>query len=238
MKHLKINCDVGEGVHNEAQLMPYIESCNIACGGHAGTKNSMQEVVELALKYKVKIGAHPSYPDSINFGRKTMAIEANELKKSIQNQIHSLIEIVHKNDAILHHIKPHGALYNDIAKNKQLAAVFLEAIVLYKKSLKIYVPYNSEISKLAIKKGYKIRFEAFADRNYNDDLSLVSRTKSNAIITNPEAIFNHINQIITANKVTTLSGKKITIKATTFCVHSDTNNAVKIVKYLHQKLVN
>jgi len=171
----------------------------------------------------------------VNFGRKTMLIVTDELKKTIQNQINTLSKIIKKKGSRLHHIKPHGALYNDIAKNTQLALVFLEAISPYKKNIKLYVPFNSEIEKSAIKEGFSIIYEAFADRNYNEDLSLVSREKSNAVISNPTIIFERVTEMINTNKITTITGRKVAIKATTFCVHSDTENAVKIVTYLHQK---
>lgn len=235
MKLLDINCDVGEGIGNEAALMPYINSCNIACGGHAGTTKLMNFVVALALKHQVKIGAHPSYPDKENFGRKTMVMSPNNLKIAIQNQINSLVEITLAHGTALHHIKAHGALYNDIAKNKELAILFLEAILKYKNNVKLYVPFNSEIEKMALKEGFSIIYEAFADRNYTNDLSLVSRNEKNAVLTNIESIFKHVSEIINTNKVTTISGDKIAIKATTFCVHSDTKNAVEIVKKLYLK---
>ncbi|WP_456422786.1 5-oxoprolinase subunit PxpA [Lutibacter sp.] len=235
MKELEINCDVGEGIHNEDLLMPYIQSCNIACKGHAGDIKTMNSVVELAIKYNVKIGAHPSYPDKENFGRKTLIIDKNKLKNSIQNQINSLLKIIEEKGATLHHIKPHGALYNDIAKNNELALQFLESILPYKKTVKLYVPYNSVIAKKAKEKGFAIIYEAFADRNYTDDLRLVSRKNKGALITNKQAIFKHVLEMLIEGKVTTISGNKIAIKASTFCVHSDTKNAVEIVKYLSLK---
>lgn len=235
MKKVDINCDVGEGLSNEFDLMPYIQSCNIACGGHAGDENSMQKVVALAIKNKVKIGAHPSYPDPGNFGRKTITMKPSELKISIQHQINRLRIIAREQGSNLHHIKPHGALYNDIAKNKELAIHFLEAIKSFKKEIKLYVPYNSVIAKNALKQGFSIEYEAFADRNYNDDLSLVSRLEKNAVITDPEAIWQHMSEMLNNEKVQTVSGKLLPIKATTFCVHSDTQNAAEIVKILYQK---
>lgn len=230
MKEININCDVGEGVNNEAQLMPFIQNCSIACGGHTGNEESMKNVVELALKYNVKIGAHPSYPDRENFGRKSMKIESNKLIESIQSQVKSLEKVVLECKGKLHHIKPHGALYNDIAKNKLLAQQFLKAILPYKSRVNLFVPYNSEIEKCALNNGFSIIYEAFADRNYNDDLSLVSRTDKEAVIFNSEAILRRVLEILNAEKVVAISGEKIAIKAETFCVHSDTKSAVEIVK--------
>ncbi|MDP2089752.1 MAG: 5-oxoprolinase subunit PxpA [Flavobacteriaceae bacterium] len=236
MKQLDINCDVGEGVNNESQLMPFIQSCNIACGGHAGDEKLMNFVVDLAIKHQLKIGAHPSYPDKENFGRKSIIIEPNKLKISIQSQINSLKKIIEEKGSTLHHIKPHGALYNDIAKNKALALQFLNIILPYKKEVKLFVPFNSEIEESALKEGFSIIYEAFADRNYNDDLSLVSRDEKDAVITNSDAIISRVFEMLNDECVTTVTGKKIAIKATTFCVHSDTKNAVDIVRMLHQKI--
>lgn len=235
MKKIDINCDMGEGLNSDAELMPYIQSCNIACGGHAGNENSMIKVVALAIENKVKIGAHPSYPDKLNFGRKTVFMEPCELKKSIQDQVYELQRITVDQGSSLNHIKPHGALYNDIAKNKDLALHFLEAIKPFKRDVKLYVPYNSEIEKYALEQGFTIEYEAFADRNYNENLSLVSRQENNAVISNPVVILQHMLEMLNNGKVKTLSGKKIPIKATTFCVHSDTDNALEIVQMLFNK---
>jgi len=235
MNRLNINCDVGEGVNNEMVLMPYIQSCNIACGGHAGNKKLMEKVVKLALKHEVNIGAHPSYPDVENFGRKTMIIDPSELVKTIQKQINLLNKIVIEQGGSLSHIKPHGALYNDVSKNKNLALHFLNAILPYKNSVKLFVPFNSEIEICALENGFSIVYEAFADRNYNDDLSLVARNEKEAVITDVEIIEKRILEMINTEKVTTISGKKVFIKASTFCVHSDTENAIEIVRKLHQE---
>lgn len=235
MNRLNINCDVGEGVNNEMTLMPYIQSCNIACGGHAGNKKLMEKVVKLALKHEVNIGAHPSYPDIENFGRKTMIIDPSELAKTIQKQINLLNKIVIEQGGSLSHIKPHGALYNDVSKNKDLALHFLNAILPYKNSVKLFVPFNSEIEICALENGFSIVYEAFADRNYNDDLSLVARNEKEAVITDVEIIEVRILEMINTERVTTISGKKVFIKASTFCVHSDTENAIEIVRKLHQE---
>lgn len=234
MEKIDVNCDVGEGLNNEDVLMQYIQSCNIACGSHAGDEKQMQNVVELAIKHKVKIGAHPSYPDKENFGRMTMVMEPDEFKKSIQNQINLLLKIVKEQGATLHHIKPHGALYNDLAKSDDLSVEFLNTIMPYKNMIKLYVPYNSAIEKNALKKGFSIIYEAFADRNYNDDLSLVSRQEKEALITNPKLILQNVLEMVNTQKVTTVSGIKVPIKAATFCVHSDTENVAEIVQVLNR----
>lgn len=231
MKRINLNCDVGEGQNNETQLLPYIDACNIACGGHFGTYNSMNGVVNIAIQNNVKIGAHPSYPDPVNFGRKTLKISEFDLINSIQEQIDDLLIVLNEHGAILNHIKPHGALYNDIAKDKNLAISFLKAIDKYE-NVKLFVPYNSEIEKEAVKNGKLIIYEAFADRNYHSDLTLVSRIEKNAVLTNVKSIKRHIKSMLLKNEVITITKEKVFIKADTFCVHSDTENAIDIVKNL------
>jgi len=230
---LHINCDVGEGVNNEEILMPYIHACNIACGGHAGDAETMAEVVALAKKYQVEIGAHPSYPDRENFGRISMEIDEEAFIKTIQQQISNLEEIVASQDAKITHIKPHGALYNDVAKSDEKAQLFLKAISKYKDKYTLYIPYNSVIEKAALQQKYKVYYEAFADRNYEDDLTLVSRKKDNAILTKIGEIFQHVFTLKNEQKVQTISGRKIMLKSNTFCVHSDTLNAIEIVQQLY-----
>lgn len=235
-KNIDLNCDLGEGVGNEPQVLPLVSSCSIACGGHAGDEATMRWVVALAKKYKVKVGAHPSYPDSANFGRVTMELTPSKLIKTVREQINQLVSICAEEGTQLHHIKAHGALYNDIAKGGDLAKVFLEAIVPYKKDVFLYVPVKSVMAQLAIAEGFKIKKEAFADRNYNSDLSLVSRKKENALIVEPKSVFEHVLQIITKNKVLTVSGTLEDLAADTYCIHSDTANALQILMYLSEAL--
>ena len=233
---IDINCDVGEGAGNEAQLFPLISSCNIACGGHAGDASSMEQIVRLAKKCKVKVGAHPSYPDKENFGRASMDITSEALVESIREQIDNLVSILKKENIPLHHIKAHGALYNDIAKNKTLAAKFLEAVARYKKDILIYLPYTSKIEKFAVSQGFSVAYEAFADRNYNSDLSLVGRNHPQALIQSPVAVLKHVVQMVKHQKVCTLSAENIKILVDTFCIHSDTPSAIEIVMYLSKEL--
>ncbi|WP_420573777.1 5-oxoprolinase subunit PxpB [Kordia sp.] len=230
---IHINCDVGEGVDNEEILMPYISACNIACGGHAGDMETMREVVLLAKKYEVEIGAHPSYPDRENFGRVSVDMASAEFIKTIQNQISNLEEIAALHDAKITHIKPHGALYNDVAKSAEKAQLFLTAISKYKDKYKLYIPYNSVIEKEALQQNFQVIYEAFADRNYNNDLTLVLRKKSNAILTKIGEIIQHVSLLKNEQKVQTISDKKCILKADTFCVHSDTLNAIEIIQQLH-----
>lgn len=233
---IDINCDVGEGAGNEAQLFPLISSCNIACGGHAGDAASMERVVRLAKKYRVKVGAHPSYPDRANFGRSALAISPESLIHSIREQVSALTAILHKEGIGLHHIKAHGALYHETATNPALADVFLKAVSGFGKDVLIYAPYASTIAQRAIEHGFSIAREAFADRNYKPDLSLLSRKHPQALITSPGAVLEHIVHMVKQQKVRSIENKEVKMLADTFCIHSDTPSAFEIVSYLSQEL--
>lgn len=234
--YIDINCDVGEGIGNEAALMPLISSCNIACGGHAGSFEIMTEVIRMAANFGVKVGAHPSYPDPENFGRLSMEISEGELESSIRSQMQDIIGILKNEETELHHIKAHGALYNDIAKRTDLAKIFLSAVEDFKDAALIYLPNKSAIEAEALHAGFKIQREAFADRAYNSDLSLVPRTLPGAVIQNPEMVLHHLIEMVKTQSVTTLKGEKVGIQAETYCVHGDTPSALEILNYLTQEL--
>ena len=232
---LNINCDLGEGLNNEHIIMPLIDSCNIACGGHAGDNGSMIECVEISIKNNVKIGAHPSYPDKINFGRKKIDISPSELSYSIISQIESLETIADSYGLELNHIKAHGALYNQMIIDAELSNFYLDTIKDFKNKCSLYIPYKSEIEKIALKKGFSIIYEVFGDRNYNDDLSLVSRNNENALITDPESVVNHIKTMKETETVKTINGNFKKIKFDTICIHSDTNNSIEVLKKINQE---
>jgi len=233
---IDINCDVGEGVGNEAEIFPYISSCNIACGGHAGDNSTMNHVVQLAKEHHIKIGAHPSYPDKANFGREVMDISDEELIQSIKQQLQTFDKILEKADIPLHHIKAHGALYNQTANDETSARIYLKAISDYKCRAIVYVPYQSIVAELASDMGFSLWYEAFADRNYNSDLSLVSRKNENALIKSPKDVLKHILPIVKKRKVLTINDEYCKIEAKTLCVHGDTSSALEILMYLSSEL--
>lgn len=236
IKEIDLNCDLGEGMNNEALIMPYISSCNIACGGHAGNDETMHTVIELALKHQVKVGAHPSYPDKKNFGRLTMKMKESELEEVLCEQIETFKKVAGSHGAKVHHIKAHGALYNDLARNTHLTEQYLQILMPYRASVYLFVPYASVLASRALELGYHIKYEAFADRNYNEDLSLVLRKEKNALISNKAQILDHIYNMAVHQKVTTVTDKERFIMADTFCVHSDTPDAVGILQYVYQNL--
>jgi len=235
---ININCDMGEGLDNEHVLMPYINSCNIACGGHAGDTATMMRVAALAKEHNVKIGAHPSYPDREKFGRLSVEMNKEDLIQSIQKQLNAFNLVLESVQLPLHHIKAHGALYNDIAKDAELANVFLAAIFEYKAICSIYVPYRSVIELEAKRNGFKIIYEGFADRNYNDDYTLVNRKYPDAVITDEGEIVKRIDEISKTGMLKSVNGKQLTFNAQTFCVHSDTANALEIVKSISAYFTN
>ena len=235
-KFIDINVDVGEGIGNESILMPIISSCNIACGGHAGDSESMRMVVKLATANNVKIGAHPSFPDKANFGRKQMDISCAALYTSIKGQIDNLMTILEQENTRLNHVKPHGALYNLAAVDDKAASVIIEVMKNFILPVKLFVPFNSVIEKKAIKNNIPIKYEAFADRNYNDDGTLVSRNEKNALIHDSEQMFDHVFRMISSQKVKTISGSEIKILADTFCIHGDNPKAVDLIRDLSKRL--
>jgi len=230
---LDINCDVGEGLKNESELFPLISSCNIACGGHAGDENSMTDVVLLAKKHHLNIGAHPSYPDKKNFGRKKIKISIKKLKESIENQIISLRDILKRENLKLNHIKPHGALYNFASNDMETAIIIIDLVKKF--NVKLFAPYNSLMSKLARDKGIDTIIELFLDRNYNSDYSLVNRQNKDAVITNPKNMIVHLDNILN-NKIVTIDNVSINVEFDTLCIHGDNPKAIEMLLNLNQNL--
>lgn len=233
---IDINADVGEGIGNETLLLPYLSSCNIACGGHAGDLQTMDTVVNLAKTHNVKVGAHPSYPDKANFGRKVIKISDEDLLKSLQEQVLSLKEVTDKHNIKLHHIKPHGALYNKATVDKNTAEVIVKLMKQFDSEIKLYAPYNSVIAELALNENIPIYYEVFADRNYNSNLTLVSRSNENAMLHDNKDICNHVYKMITEQKVNCITGDEQFIKADTVCLHGDHPNAVENAHFLVEEL--
>ena len=237
MKKLKINSDVGEGVEWEAELMPFLDSCSIACGGHFGDVFTMRNSVELAIANNVKIGAHPSYPDKKGFGRNKINITNNELKDSIVSQIQGLVDIVNEYNTGLSHVKAHGSLYNTCARDYDLSLLFVEAVKEFQVD-SIYAPYKSVLAEVAKRFDLKVVNEVFLDRNYNDDYSLVPRNQSNSMILEPNYMLDRYISVILRSSLKTICNSELFIKADTFCIHGDTlnsNNTLKEIYRLYEK---
>lgn len=213
-------------------IMPYIQSCSIACGGHAGDPESMRKTIRLAKKHKVKIGVHPSYPDRTSFGRQTLNISHQELERSLREQLDVFFKISKQEEAAVDHLKLHGALYNDAAKDVVLAQLVLDILADYP-TLKLYAPFASCWSKLASGNS-EIVWEGFIDRRYGVDLGLWDRSQKDAVIEEPEAAVQQLKEMLQGN--VTVNQETIKLDATTFCIHGDNPNVLEILRAIQQKL--
>jgi len=236
MKTIDINCDLGEGIGNDELIMPYISSANIACGYHAGDAKTMKQTVELCKKYSVAVGAHPSYPDRENFGRTDMLLHPGEIYELIVKQINCLEKIAAAADVPIHHVKPHGALYNMAARDKGLAPFVSLAIIDTNNKYLLYGLSGSYLVKEGKNLGLKTVNEVFADRTYKDDGSLTSRSKPGALIENTDAAIAQVLQMVKEGTVTSVTGKKVPILAETICIHGDGEHAVEFAKAIHSAL--
>jgi UPF0271 protein len=234
-KVIDINADLGEGSGNDEKLMPLISSCSIACGGHYGDEKSMLKAIRLAKKHNVLVGVHPSFADSENFGRKIISITEKELSETIFQQITNFKKLCVLEGISIHHVKLHGALYNLSSVDDLTAEAVLKGILKANAKAKLYVPYDSKLA-IKAKKLLPLVYEAFIDRRYNDDLTLVKRNIDRAIITNAEDAWNQLFEMVMQQKITTNSGLKKEIIASSFCVHGDHVNAVEILKYLRMQM--
>jgi len=233
---IDINCDLGEEMDIEAAIMPFITTANIACGGHAGNTKTIQSTIALAKKYKVAVGAHPSYPDRKNFGRIVLPIDQPTLQRSIIEQINVVAAIANLAAYPIGHIKFHGALYNEAAKNKLLAEALVKTIASLNPSWVLYGPPASELQKAALHCQLPYCNEGFLDRTYQDDGSLTPRSHPQALISSESESIQQALQVIRQQTVTTLSGKTISLPAHTLCIHGDGPHALPFAKALRSAL--
>jgi len=234
---IHINCDLGEGIQKESEIMPLIDACSIACGGHTGDYESIRRTMLLAAKHRIKVGAHPSYPDRVNFGRKPMNISNSELESAIKNQL-ELFESARINTGIpVDHIKFHGALYHDVAMNKSTCRICWSVVKQFYPGVEMYVPPNSICQEVNddMDRPFKIVHEAFGDRRYNENGHLVSRTDSEAIFRDPQLVWDQILGVSQKQRIHTLNNTVIELKARTFCIHGDNPNALNILKFIDEK---
>ncbi|MDX1445650.1 5-oxoprolinase subunit PxpA [Lishizhenia sp.] len=230
--HIDLNADVGEGIETEEDYMPFLSSCSIACGGHYGDHESMRKSMMLAKHFGVRIGAHPSYPDKENFGRKVMEIDFSALEQSIVDQLEAFKSVMEEENMELNHIKAHGALYNKAAEDAVTAHVFIDACNRVFEDYLLYVPFNSVMESVALERGVHFMNEAFGDRAYNASGLLVKRSKSGAVLQNPLDILMQIENIALHHQVKTKGGKTIEMQGETFCIHGDNPNAKDVLHYL------
>jgi UPF0271 protein len=233
---IDINCDLGEGYPNDAELMKFISSANVACGFHAGDEYTMRHTVRLAIDNNVAIGAHPSFPDRENFGRTNMYLTYEEVSKLVAEQISDIKIICDDLNAHLHHVKPHGALYNMAVKDPELAKAIANAVAEFDRNLFFFGSPNSPMIYESERLGLRTASEVFADRTYQRDGSLTPRSESNALIENIDDCIEHVLRMIREQKVIATDGSEVPIKADTICIHGDGEHAVEFASAIHNAL--
>ena len=238
---ININCDLGEksklhSTENDPELLNIVNSANIACGYHAGDKATMEMVIKISKQNEVSIGAHPSFNDLENFGRKRMHLSSLEIQKLIIDQYETLQKIAIKHNEKVTHIKPHGALNNMACEDLDLATILAKTIYKIDKDIIYLLPTGSKMEVAAKKLNMKIACEIFADRNYEDNGNLVSRSKSNALITDPEIAQKHVLTMVKNQALNCVSGKQIPCKIDSVCIHGDNINSLKTARLLKKKL--
>ncbi|MCC5894447.1 MAG: LamB/YcsF family protein [Alkalibacterium sp.] len=239
MMKVDLNCDLGESYGSysmgmDQDVMPYITSANIACGFHAADPMVMAETVKAAEKLNISLGAHPGLPDLMGFGRREMAVKPEEVKNYVIYQMGALMAF--SRSGRLHHVKPHGALYNMAAKDFTLARAICEGIKETDPNLILYGLANSELIKAAQSTGLSFAQEVFADRNYKEDGSLVPRNQPDAFIIDEAHAVERVITMVKEQKVKTVNGKWIDLKPDSICVHGDNPKAVQFARAIHAAL--
>lgn len=237
---MKLNCDLGELQHsNDAEIMPYIDQANIACGFHASDPLNMLHTVRLAVKHNVTIGAHPSYPDKKHFGRRSMKFSAEQLIAILHYQIGALMTICQAENTALSYVKPHGALYNDMMADSRLFSTVCQALGSLKVPLSLMIqalPNNTLFSNIANQWQITLISEAFADRAYQRSGLLVPRSQKNAVLNALKPVLKQARILVENQQVITIEGGLIDIKANSLCVHGDTPSAITLIKALRHQL--
>jgi UPF0271 protein len=227
---INLSADLGEGSPGEDEIWPLIDSANVACGGHTGDEHSMREGAERAREYNVRLGAHPSYPDRENFGRKSMDMPPHDLRASLIAQISMLRAF-----GDVHHVKPHGALYNDAHKNRSLADIIVDALRQMDPNMALVAADHSQMAAAARAAGTPVIREAFADRRYEPDGALVSRKEPGSTLTIEEAVAQ-ATLLAREGVVIARDGSRVPIAFDTICIHADMNEAVERLRAIRARL--
>jgi UPF0271 protein len=233
---IDLSADMGEGSPGEEEIWPLISSANVACGGHVGDAESMAHASRRARELSVRLGAHPSYPDRPNFGRKSMSMSPAALRASLSEQIGALREVADREGVLLRHVKPHGALYNDAHHDRNLAGVIVDAVRQVDRELAIVVPDASQMASAARAAGTPVVREAFADRRYNADGSLVSRKEAGSLLTVDEAA-DQAEMLVRERAVVARDGSPVRVAFDTICIHADMQNAVERLRAIRKRLM-
>lgn len=239
--NVDLNCDLGESygsfrVGQDEQIIPWISSANLACGYHGGDPKTMYQTVIMAKQFRVNIGAHPSLPDLMGFGRRVMQISPDEIYHLVLYQLGSLSAFTRVCGTKLHHVKPHGALYHMSAKDEHVADAIARAVYDFDPELILFGMAKSQSITIAKKYGLRVAEEIFADRTYQLDCTLTPRTAPQAIIDNEEQAAKQVLQILTKQRVKTTTGEWVPLHGDTVCIHGDHPKALSFVKKLHSVL--
>jgi UPF0271 protein len=231
----QINCDLGEGVAWEEEIFPFVDVASLACGGHFGTQESLDASLDLAIKYGKKVGAHPSYPDRENFGRLSIKMPVGDLIESIRQQIEWFTKSAQAHHLSLDHIKFHGALYNDAAKNSNLANLLTDFLLENYPQTPLLVSPHSELEKKAQEKGLSIRLEVFADRGYTSDYLLSSRSLQGSLLKNIASVEPQVKRLLLEGQLLSMEGVQLPIQADTLCFHGDNPGIVDFLPVLRKR---
>jgi len=241
MKTIDLNCDMGESYGTyvlgyDELAMPYVTSINVACGFHASDPDNMSKTVMLAHKHRIAIGAHPGFPDLVGFGRRTMALTPEEVKNAVIYQIGALNAFCRATGVAMQHVKAHGALYNMAEKDLSIATAIAAAIQAVNPALYMLCLANSQMVVAAKQQGVPFVEEAFADRAYTDEGTLVSRKVAGSVVHDITQVVTRVVRMVKDHSVISITGKEVPIEAQTICVHGDTPGAVDMVKALRRAL--
>jgi UPF0271 protein len=237
VRQLDLNADVGEGdAESDKALLPLVTSANVACGLHAGNAETMRATVSLAVRHGVAVGAHPGYDDREGFGRRPMRLSAAEIKDLLLYQLGALDAIALAERAVLRHVKPHGALYNQAAADAALAVAIVAAVRVFDPTLRLVGPARSAMERAAQSIGHPFTPEAFADRRYRPDGSLVSRSEPGAVLTDPEEVARQVQTLVTLGEVVSSDGSRLPIAFETLCLHGDTPGSALLAARIRQEL--
>lgn len=236
--HVDLNADLGEGAPDDAELLALVSAANIACGWHAGDARLMQATVAAALARGVAIGAHPSYPDRDNFGRSEMQLSPADVRADLIYQIGALDALVRAQGGELHHVKPHGALYNQAARDPALADAVAAAVLDVNPGLAVYGLAGSELLRAAERAGLRAVSEVFADRGYRADGSLVPRSQPGAFISDVDEAVARTLRMVREGVVVAVGGETVPLLAQTICLHGDGPHALAFARALHAALID
>lgn len=242
MSHqIDLNCDLGEiegsaGELLDCQIMPFVSSVNIACGGHAGDVARIRKVVEWAINHGVAIGAHPGYADRTNFGRVIVPLSRQQIYQLIVQQIRIVADIAQNCGGCLHHVKPHGALYNLAATSRDTADAIVDAIHQFDPKCLIVGLAGSQLILAAETAGLRAVNEVFADRNYAADGTLLPRQNPHAVLHDSREIALRAASMIEKGEVASLDGTRLALACESLCLHSDTPSAVRIAEAIATEL--